>query len=45
MRTQFHHVIDVARPVLEAGGPAAAADGQRRPAAPDRRRQHGVLVQ
>ena len=30
IRTQFHHVIDVAPTVLEAARPAAAADGQRR---------------
>ena len=45
IRTQFHHVIDVAPTILEAGGPAPTGFRQRRPAAPDRRRQHGLLVQ
>ena len=45
MRSQFHHVIDVAPTILEAAGLPAAALGGRRPAEADRRRQHAVLVQ
>ena len=45
LRTQFHHVIDVAPTILEAAGLPAAARGRRRPAEADRRRQHAVLLQ
>ena len=45
LRTQFHHVIDVAPTILEAGRPAAAGVRRWSAAAPDRRRQHGLLVQ
>ena len=45
MRSQFHHVIDVAPTILEAAGPPGAGLGERHPAGPDRGRQHAVLVQ
>ena len=45
IRTQFHHVIDVAPTILEVGRSARAALRKRGPAKADRRRQHGVLVQ
>ena len=45
MRSQFHHVIDVAPTILEAAGTARAGLGERRAAGPDRGRQHAVLVQ
>ena len=44
VRTQFHHVIDVAPTILEVAGLPEPVIRQRRPAAPDRRRQHGLLV-
>ena len=44
VRSQFHHVIDVAPTVLEAAGPPGAAERQRRPAAPARGRLDGLLV-
>ena len=44
IRHQFHHVIDVAPTVLEVAGPAAADVRQRRPAAADRGRGHGLHV-
>ena len=45
LRSQFHHVIDVAPTILEAAGLPAAALGERRPAEADRGRQHALLVQ
>ncbi len=45
IRSQFHHVIDIAPTILELAGLPRAALRQRSPAASDRRRQHGVLVQ
>ena len=42
MRSQWHHVIDVVPTILEAAGAAAAADRQRRAAAPHRGREHGL---
>ena len=45
IRTQFHHVIDVAPTILEAAGTARAGFRERHPAGPDRRRQHAVLLQ
>ena len=45
IRSQFHHVIDVAPTILEAAGLPEPIIGQRRAAAPDRGRQHAVLVQ
>ena len=45
IRSQFHHVIDVAPTILEAGGSAPAALRQRSAATSDRGRQHGVLLQ
>ena len=44
VRSQFHHVIDVAPTVLEAAGLPAADLRQRRRAAADRGREHGLLV-
>ena len=44
VRSQFHHVIDVAPTVLEAAGLPAADGRQRRRPTADRGRQHGVLV-
>ena len=43
IRSQFHHVIDVAPTVLEAAGLPEPLR-ERRPAAPARGRQHGLLV-
>ena len=45
IRTQFHHVIDVAPTILEAAGLPASGVRQWRAAGTDRRRQHAVLVQ
>ena len=45
IRTQFHHVIDIAPTILEAGRSAGADVCQRSAAAPDRGRQHGLLIQ
>ncbi len=45
IRSQFHHVIDVAPTILEVAGLPQPRLRQRSAAAPDRRRQHGVLVQ
>ena len=42
IRTQFHHVIDVAPTVLEAAGLPRADVRQRRPAEADRGREHGA---
>ena len=44
IRSQFHHVIDVAPDGARGGGASAADDRARRAAEADRRRQHGVLV-
>ena len=44
IRTQFHHVIDIAPTILEAVGRAAAGDAQRRAAEADRGREHGLLL-
>ena len=45
IRSQFHHVIDVAPTILEAAGLPRADDRQRRAAGADRRRQHALCVQ
>ena len=45
VRSQFTHVIDVAPTVLEAAGPPAADDRQRRAAGPDRGHQHALHLQ
>ena len=45
MRTQFHHVIDIAPTLLEAAGLPEPTVGERRAAEADRRRQHAVLLQ
>ena len=45
VRSQFHHVIDVAPTDARGGGPAAADLRQRRAAGADRGRQHALLVQ
>ena len=45
LRSQFHHVIDVAPTILEAAGlpePLSVNGVQQQP---DRRRQHGLLLQ
>ena len=42
VRTQFHHVIDIAPTILEAAGIPEPAIGQRRGAEADRGRQHGL---
>ena len=42
IRTQFHHVIDIAPTILEAVGVQMPDDAQRRPAKADRRREHGL---
>ena len=42
MRSQFHHVIDIAPTVLEAAGLPEPKNGQRRRADADGRRQHGL---
>ena len=44
IRSQFHHVIDVAPTILEAAGLPAPLSRQRRAAAADRRRLDGVHV-
>ena len=44
IRSQFHHVIDVAPTALEAAEHARAEDGQRRRAAPDGRRVDALHV-
>ena len=44
IRTQFHHVIDIAPTILEAAGLPQPVVRQRGAAAPDRRRQHAVRV-
>jgi arylsulfatase len=44
IRSQFHHVIDVAPTILEAAG-CRSRSRERRSAEADRRRQHAVLVQ
>ena len=44
VRSQFHHVIDVAPTVLEAAGLPASDHRRRRRAAPDRGHQHALLV-
>ena len=44
LRTQFHHVIDVAPTILEAAGLPEPEGGQRRAAAPDGRREHGLQL-
>jgi arylsulfatase A-like enzyme len=43
LRTQFHHVIDVAPTILEAAKLPEPKDGQRHRTTPDGRRQHGLL--
>ena len=45
IRSQFHHVIDVAPTILEVAGLPEPTLRERRPAEADRRRQHGVLLQ
>ena len=44
VRSQFHHVIDVAPTVLEAAGLPEPKRRQRRPAEADRGREHALLV-
>ena len=44
IRSQFHHVIDVAPTVLEAAGLSGAAERQRRAAAPARGGLDGLFV-
>ena len=44
IRSQFHHVIDVAPTILEAAGLPGAGLGERRAAGPDRGRQHAVFA-
>ena len=45
IRSQFHHVIDVAPTILEAAGLPEPVSVNGVAPAPDRRRQHAVLVQ
>ena len=45
IRSQFHHLIDVAPDDPRGRGSARTGLGQRHPPAPDRGRQHAVLVQ
>ena len=45
VRSQFHHVIDVAATVLEAAEAAASDDRQQRAAGAARRRQHALRLQ
>ena len=45
IRSQFHHVIDVAPTILEAAGLPEPVSVNGVAAAPDRGRQHAVLVQ
>ena len=45
VRSQFHHVIDVAPTILEAAGLPHPTDRQQHPAGADRRLQHAVCVQ
>ena len=45
IRSQFHHVIDVAPTVLEAAGLPAAGHRQQHPAGAVRGRQHALCVQ
>ena len=42
VRSQWHHVIDVAPTILEAAGPARAEDRERDAADADRGREHGL---
>ena len=42
IRSQFHHVIDVATTVLDAAAPAGAVERQRRPADAAARREHAA---
>ena len=42
VRSQWHHVIDVAPTVLEAAQPARAQERQRHRPGADRRREHGL---
>ena len=44
VRTQFHHVIDIAATVLDVAGLARARVRERHPADADARREHGVRV-
>ncbi len=44
IRTQFHHLIDIAPTILQAVGYPGARDGQWRCPATDRRREHGLHV-
>ena len=45
MRSQFHHVIDVAPTILEAAGLPEPVSVNGVQQTPDRRREHAVLVQ
>ena len=44
IRSQFHHVIDIAPTVLEAAGLPAANPRERRAAEAHRRREHGLFI-
>ena len=45
IRTQFHHVIDVAKTILEVAGSARADDRQQHRPGAARRREHGADLQ
>ena len=44
VRSQWHHVIDIAPTILEAAGLPEPKSGERDAADPDRRREHGLHV-
>ena len=44
VRSQWHHVVDVAQTILEAAGLPEPKIGQRHRADPDAGRQHGLFV-